>query len=183
MAISRWSPISDLVSLHSAMDRLFNEAITPSWRGDGGKLSDQSEGYLPLDVYQTDQDWVIRAAIPSVDPQQVNVTCQDNTIRIEGEIKQPNESRSENYWMRENFYGHFLRQVSLPENANCEQAKAEFRNGMLELKVPKTQPSKPQAKKIPVAVSGGNGSSQTQGQPTTTGQTTRERELQSAARK
>lgn len=185
MAISRWSPVSDLVSLHSAMDRLFNEALTPTRRGHGEQIDDVSEGYLPLDVYQTDKDWVIRAAVPSADPQQINVTCNGKTIRIEGEIKQPppTESRSENYWMRENFYGHFMRQVTLPEGANCDQTKAEFRNGMLELRVPKTQPSKPEAKKIPVTVKADNGSSQTPGQPSTATQPARERELQSAGRK
>ena len=162
MALSRWSPVSDLVSLHSAMDRLFSDVMTPSRRARGDPLEDITEGYLPLDVYQTDEEWVIRAAVPSVDPNQISVTCQGNTIRVEGEIKQPSESRSENYWLRENFYGRFSRQVTLPETTNCDQSKAEFRNGMLELRVPKTEPGKPQAKKIPVAATG---STQTQGQP------------------
>ena len=160
MALSRWSPVTDLVSLHSAMDRLFSDVITTGRRGRGETVEDIGEGYLPLDIYQTDKEWVIRAAVPSVDPKQINVTCQGNSIRIEGEIKQPTETRSENYWLRENFYGRFVRQVTLPETTNCDQSRAEFRNGMLELRVPKTQPSKPEAKKIPVAAAA---STQTQG--------------------
>jgi HSP20 family protein len=206
MAIARWSPVTDLMSLHSAMDRLFNDVITPARRGRGDE--DQSEGYVPLDVYQTDKEWVIRAAVPSVDPNQIDVSCDGNTIRIQGEIREPKETRSENYWMRENFYGRFLRQVTLPESSICDQTKAEFRNGMLELKVPKRQPSQPEAKKIPVTAASGNGSTAggtgsttaqsgdgkgqtgtpqgqtTQGQTNvTSGQSAKERELQGTNRK
>jgi HSP20 family molecular chaperone IbpA len=73
----------------------------------------------------------------------------DRTIR--GEIKPPAEVTPENYWLRENFYGKFSRQVTLPDNALGEQAKAQFVNGMLTLTVPKVQPAKPKSVKIPIS--------------------------------
>ena len=159
MAISRWSPVSDLVSLHNTMDRLFSD----SYAGRGRRRQDDifgviGEGFLPLDVYQTEKKWVIRAGVPNVNPEQVEVTCDGNTIRIAGEIEAPEENESQNYIMRENFYGAFSREIALPEETMCEQATAEFRNGMLVLTLPKAQPSKHQAKQIPVKAAETNGS-------------------------
>ena len=190
MAISRWSPISDLVSLHSAMDRLFNESLT----GTGGRRGGDTfgvigEGFLPLDIYQTEKEWILRAGLPSVDPQQVEITCDGNTIRIQGEVKPPQNTKSENYWMRENFYGAFMREITLPEPTLCDQSKAEFQNGMLVLTLPKAQPSKSQVKKIPVTAGASSSSAgQAQqatgkGDASTTGDRSKEREPQTAARK
>lgn len=170
MAITRWSPISDLISLHNAMDRLFSESFPGTGRGRGDALSALGEGYLPIDVYQTDKEWVVQASVPGADPQSVEVTCEGDTMKITGEIKPPqHEVKSENYWLRENFYGKFSRQVTLPENAMCDQAKAEFRNGMLVLTVPKSQPAKAQTRKIPITSGAQAGTtSATTGQPAQT---------------
>lgn len=148
MALTRWSPITDLMALHNAMDRLFSESLASVGRGRTETLTASGEGYLPIDVYQTDKEWVVRAALPGADPQSVEVTGDGNTVRIKGEIKAPEGVKSEDYWLRENFYGNFSRQVTLPEDARFDQSRAEFQNGTLVLTVPRAQPSKP--KKIPV---------------------------------
>lgn len=151
----RWSPISDLMSLHSAMDRLFGDTF--GLPGQSRSVGAVGEGYLPLDVYQTDREWVIRAAVPGVDPGAVEVTVDGGQINIKGEIKPPADAKPEQYWLRENFYGKFSRQVTLPEDALGEQAIAQFVNGVLVLTVPKAQPAKPRSVKIPI--SGATGSS------------------------
>ena len=153
----RWSPLTDLMSLHNAMDRLFSETF--GVQGGTRSVGAVGEGYLPLDVYQTEREWVIRAAVPGIDPQAVEVTLGSGTIIIKGEIKAPEGTHPENYWLRENFFGKFSRQVTLPEDAQGEQARAQFSNGMLVLTVPKAQPVKPKAVKIPV--SGGRSISET----------------------
>ncbi len=122
---------------------------------------------------------MIRAGVPSVNPEQVEVTCDGNTIRISGEIKPPENTKSENYVMRENFYGAFSREVTLPEETMCEQSTAEFRNGMLVLTLPKAESSKPQAKKIPVKAGEASGDGSTTGEQSAAQQ----REPQSAGRK
>ncbi|HVH64859.1 MAG TPA: Hsp20/alpha crystallin family protein [Candidatus Acidoferrum sp.] len=152
-SVTRWTPISDLMSLHTAMDRLFSESFGVP--GQSRTVGAVGEGYLPLDIYQTDKEWVIRAAVPGVDPSTVDVTFDGGQISIKGEIKPPAEAKSENYWLRENFYGKFSRQVTLPEDALGDQAKAEFMNGVLTLTVPRAQPAKPKSVKIPI--SGGTG--------------------------
>ena len=152
-SVIRWSPISDLTSLHSAMDRLFGDSFGLS--GQSRTVGAVGEGYLPLDVYQTDREWVIRAAVPGIDPGAVEVTFDGGQINIKGEIKPPANTQPEHYWLRENFYGKFSRQVTLPEDALGEQAKAQFLNGMLILTLPKAQPARPKSVKIPI--SGGTG--------------------------
>lgn len=149
-SVIRWSPISDLMSLHTAMDRLFSDTFGVS-SGQSRTVGAVGEGYLPLDIYQTDKEWVIRAAVPGVDPNNVEVTFDGGQISIKGEIKPPADARAENYWLRENFYGKFSRQVALPEDALGDQAKAQFMNGVLTLTVPKAQPAKPKSVKIPIS--------------------------------
>ncbi|TME21883.1 MAG: Hsp20/alpha crystallin family protein [Chloroflexi bacterium] len=144
--VIRWSPISDLMSLHSAMDRLFGDTFGVA--GQSRTVGAVGEGYLPLDVYQTDKEWVIRAAVPGVEPSTVDV-----------------------YWLRENFYGKFSRQVTLPEDAVGEQARAQFVNGMLILTVPKAEPAKPKSVKIPISggTASGNGEHKQIGSTAATG--------------
>jgi HSP20 family protein len=146
-----WSPLSDLMSLHSAMDRLFGDSFGIG-AGSSRAVAAIGEGYLPLDVYQTDKEWVIRAAVPGVDPSAVEVTFDGGTINIKGEIKAPENSHPENFWLRENFYGKFSRQVTLPEDAVGEQSKAQFENGVLTITVPKAEPAR--AKTVKIAVTG-----------------------------
>ncbi len=178
MAISRWSPVSDLVSLHSAMDRLFTDSLTTGGLRRGDIFGVSGEGFLPLDIYRDDKAWVIRAGVPSVNPEQVEVTCDGNTIRISGEVKPPENTKSESYVMRENFYGTFSREITLPEETMCEQSTAEFRNGMLVLTLRKAEPSEHQVKKIPVIAGEGKGAGSTTGAPSMAQQ----REPQTAGR-
>ena len=153
-SVIHWSPISDLMSLHNAMDRLFGDTFGVP--GPSRSVGAVGEGYLPLDVYQTDKEWVIRAAVPGVDPSAVEVTFDAGQITIKGEIKPPADARPEQFWLREIFAGKVSRQVTLPDDAVGEQAKAQFANGLLILTVPKAQPAKPKSVKIPVEA-GGNG--------------------------
>ena len=155
-SVIRWSPVSDLMSLHSAMDRLFGDAFGVP--GQSRAVGAVGEGYLPLDIYQTDKEWVIRAAVPGVDPSTVDVTFDGGQISLKGEIKPPADARPENYWLRENFYGKFSRQLTLPEDALGDQAKAQFVNGVLILTVPKAQPAKPKSVKIPISGATGTNS-------------------------
>ena len=154
-SVIRWSPISDLMSLHNAMDRLFTDSFGRT--GQPHSVGAVGEGYVPLDIYQTDKEWVIRAAVPGVEPSSVDLTFDGGQISIKGEIKPPADARPENYWLRENFYGPFNRQVTLPEDALGDQARAQFVNGLLILTVPKAQPAKPNSVKIPISgQAGGN---------------------------
>ena len=93
--VIRWSPVTDLMSLHSAMDRLFGDTFGLQ-SGQSRAVGATGEGYLPLDVYQTESDWVIRAAVPGIDPRNVEVTFDGGQITIKGEITAPEGSHPEN---------------------------------------------------------------------------------------
>lgn len=117
--------------------------------------------------------------MPSVNPEQVEVTCDGSTIGISGEITPPENTKPENYVMRENYYGAFSREVTLPEETMWDHSRAELRNGMLVLTLPKAAPSKPQAKKIPVTAGTGNEAGSMASAPSTA----QPREPQPAGRK
>jgi HSP20 family protein len=154
MAVTRWSPLSDLLAVQSAMDRLFTGNFIQG-RGRREALEAVGEGYVPIDVYRTDKEWIVRAAVPGADPNAVEVTCEGNTVTLRGEIKWPDGVKSENYWLRENFYGNFSRLITLPDDARCDDSRAEFLNGMLVAHVPRDT-SKAQPKRIPVAAATGS---------------------------
>ena len=114
---------------------------------------------------------MIRAAVPGVDPSTVDVTFAGGPIKIKGEIAPPAGTQQDSYWLRENFYGKFSRQVTLPEDAVGEQARAQFVNGMLILTLPKAQPAKPKSVKIPISgTASGNGEQKQIGSTAAAGQ-------------
>jgi HSP20 family protein len=154
-SVIRWTPVSDLMSLHNAMDRLFGDTFGLGG-GQSRTVAAVGEGYLPLDVYQTGKEWVVRAAVPGIDPKNVEVTFDGGQITFKGEISLPEGARAEDFWLRENFYGKFNRVLTLPEDAVGEQARAQFVNGMLVLTVPRAQAAKPRSVKIPVNASSTN---------------------------
>jgi len=104
-----------------------------------------------VEVYETDHEVVVRAELPGVDPKSVNVTVQDNTLTVEAEAREEQEERGRNYLRRELRYGQFSRTVALPAEVKPDAAKATFRNGLLEVRVPKSERAKPKQVKVEVS--------------------------------
>ena len=144
--ITRWSPFgsftsdepfSGFLSLRNAMDRLFQDAfVRPSevlgWSYDG-------QWHLPIDLYETEEDCVVKAAVPGVRPEDLNVSVQGNVLTIRGETRGEHEESKGSYHLRERRYGTFYRQVQLPVPVNADAAQARFENGILTLKLPKAE--------------------------------------------
>lgn len=146
--IIRWQPMSDLVSLRDAMDRLFEDSfVTPRSWNTGQGMTEPS-----LDVYETANDVVVKAALPGIKPEDVDITLTGGLLTISGETKEETEQKDKNYIRRERRYGSFSRSVSLPEGLNGDKADAKFENGVLTLTVPKSDQIKP--KKIQVKTNG-----------------------------
>lgn len=150
MSILRWDPFEELREMQRSLDRLFDELT-------GRRPARRREGREPVvwepavEVYETDQEVVVRAELPGVDPKNVNVTVQDNTVTIEAEAKEEQEERGRNYLRRELRYGQFFRTVALPAEVKADAAKATYRNGVLELRVPKSERAKPKQVKVEVS--------------------------------
>ena len=148
MAIVRWEPFRDLVTPQRDFDRLFRDAFS-SQHGET-ELSTRSWA-PPVDIYETEEAIVLKAELPGVDPKDVEVRVEDNTLYLKGERKFEKEVKEQNYHRVERSYGSFARSFSLPNSISTDKVKAEFKDGLLTLTMPKREESKPKTNKIDVS--------------------------------
>jgi HSP20 family protein len=144
-SLMRWQPISELVSLRDATDRLFEDSyIGPrsGWSAPG------SAANLAINVYETKNEVVVKSALPGVKPEEVEVTITGNMLTISGESKEENEVKDKDYLRKERHFSSFTRSVTLPGGLKADQADASFENGVLTLKVPKSEVAKPKTTKV-----------------------------------
>jgi HSP20 family protein len=146
MAIVRWEPFRDLVTAQRDFERLFREHFSPSGETE---LSTRSWA-PPVDIYETENDIVLKAELPGVDPKDVEVRVEDNTLYLKGERKFEKEVKEQNYHRVERSYGSFARSFSLPNSISADKVKAEFKDGLLTLTMPKREEAKPKTIKIDV---------------------------------
>lgn len=146
--IMRWQPFRNLSSLQEQVNRLF-ESNYPS-RGSESTLT----AWAPaVDVYETENELVIKADLPDVSEKDLDVRVENNMLTIHGERKFEQKVKEENYLRMERSYGSFSRSFSLPNSVNTEAIKAEYKDGVLNITLPKRAESKPKQVKIAV----GNG--------------------------
>jgi HSP20 family protein len=145
MAIERWQPFSELMSLRQAMDRLFEDSFVRPSRA----LAALGEAAAPvLDVYQTPNEVVVKAALPGLKPQDVNIDITGDTLTIKGETKAEHEIKREDYLYQERRYGAFSRSVVLPTGLKPDKAEAVLEDGVLTLTIPKAEEVKPKTIKV-----------------------------------
>lgn len=133
----RWEPMREMMTLREAMDRLFDEAFTRP-------LSLSSVVAMPaIDMYQTDDEVVVKAALPGLKPDDVQISVTGDLLTLRGEFKQENEKKDATYHIREHRYGAFERSIMLPTDVQTEKAKADFENGVLTITLPKAEAVKP----------------------------------------
>jgi HSP20 family protein len=135
----RWEPAREMMTLRDAMDRLFDDAFTRPLRlYDGGQMS------MPaVDMYQTDNEVVVKAAIPGVKADDVQINVTGEVLTIKGETKEKEEVKEKVYHLREQRWGMFERTIALPTDVVADKAKAEFENGVLTITLPKAEEVKP----------------------------------------
>jgi len=141
--IVRWEPFNELISLRDAMDRLFEESIVRP-----RSLWAAATEALTLDMYETKDDIVVKAVVPGVKPEDIDVSITGDTLTIKGEFKEEEGVEKENYIRRECRYGSFSRSISLPVPVKVDKASAEFENGILKLTLPKAEEVKPKTIQI-----------------------------------
>jgi len=134
--------LRDFMSLHEAMDRLFNESVVPSQGADNSSLA------LPVNIREEKDGYVITAALPGVRPEDVQIEATSNTIAISGETSDEQEVNEGDYVRRERRFGRFFRMLELPIEINAEGAEASFENGVLTLRVPKSEATKPKQVRV-----------------------------------
>jgi HSP20 family protein len=134
-----WSPVHDLKAMDEMFDRLFSTPRTVN-----------TAAILPVDLYEQDGKLFVKAAVPGVTPDELDVQIENNVLSIKGEHKQEQTNEDAKVYRREVAYGAFSRSIRLPENLNFEAVDAEFKNGIVTISIPKVEEPKPQAIKVNV---------------------------------
>ncbi len=135
--LTRWEPMREMMPLREAMDRLFDDAFTRP-------LSVGAASAVPaIDLYQTDDEVVVRAALPGLKADEVQISVTGDVLCLRGEFKQQDEKKEATYHIREQRYGVFERSVLLPMDVQTDKAKADFENGILTVSLPKAEAVKP----------------------------------------
>ncbi|MFQ5745225.1 MAG: Hsp20/alpha crystallin family protein [Acidobacteriota bacterium] len=142
MQLVRWDPFRDLRFLHRRMDRLFNEAL--SGYPDSAEGEPITASWVPaVDIYEGDAAITLRAELPGLSEDDVEVTLEDGRLTVKGEKKLEQEEKEGEYRRIESRYGAFYRSFPLPNTVDKEQIKARFDNGVLEVSLPKAEAAKP----------------------------------------
>jgi HSP20 family protein len=143
-SLVRWDPFVDVRGLSRRMDRLFGDFM----RDPHVVLWEPAELGFALDVYENDDALVVKAALPGVRPDEVDISVTGDVLTIKGETKSEEETKDDNYHRRELRYGAFSRSIALPTRVNHEKAEATFENGILTITLPKAEEVKPKSIKI-----------------------------------
>lgn len=143
MAIVRWEPFRDLASLQERMNRLFDE----SFKGIGRSTEDDwvlGGTWAPaVDIFEQQGNIVLKAELPGIDPKDVDIRLENNVLTLRGERKVDNEVKRESFHRIERAYGTFARSFTLPSSVDQQSIKADYKDGVLKVVLPKREESKP----------------------------------------
>lgn len=138
-SIIRWDPFRDMYSMRRSIDRLFDDFFSEQ-SSDWGKSLNWD---LALDVVENKDDFVVKASLPGIKPEDLEITYTDNALTIKGEIKEEEEKEDSQYHLRERRYGTFSRTIALPQGVKADAIEASYDAGVLTLRLPKSEEIKP----------------------------------------
>jgi len=147
MAIARLDPFREFATLQDRMNRLFGDVYLRDEEVTG------RPGWIPaVDIYETDKhDLVVKAELPDLTREDIEVTVENNTLTIRGERKLPSEIKEEQFRRVERNYGSFSRSFTLPNTVDASKVGAEYKNGVLTVKLPFREEAKPRTVNVEVA--------------------------------
>ena len=148
--VTRWDQSRGLTSLQEQFIRLFEDNSTRDRSGH----ADLATWAPPVDIYETENELVIKADLPDLEDKDIDVRVEDNSLTIRGERKFEKDVNEDNYLRVERAYGPFTRSFSLPNTVSSDSIRAEYRNGVLTLHLAKREESKPKQIKITVPANG-----------------------------
>jgi HSP20 family protein len=135
--LTRWDPFQEMITLRNAVDRLFDTTFAPSVNGQPVTWG------LALDVLEQEDEFLVKASVPGINPDDLEITFTDNVLTIKGETKAEEEVKEANYHLRERRYGVFTRSLSLGSRITADKIQANYENGVLTLHLPKAEEDKP----------------------------------------
>jgi HSP20 family protein len=143
----RWDPVREIATMRNMMDRVFNENYG-TWPTQWNRNDAMS---LALDVAEENETYIVKASLPGIRPDEIDVTLTDNVLTIRGEVKEDQEVKQESYHVRERRFGTFMRSVTLPSPVEADKIDANYENGVLTLRLPKAEEAKPRRIRVEAA--------------------------------
>ena len=135
----RWEPFREFAALQNEMSRLVN-----NWAGGEGNGSDGSRSWVPsVDVWETDSDVVYAFDLPGIPEEKISVEVEDGALTVTGERERTQETDDDRFYRYERRFGSFARTIGLPQGVKEDAIKADYRDGVLEIRVPKPEQAKP----------------------------------------
>lgn len=144
--IRRWDPFREMMVLRNPVDRVVDGelALAPeSWKSFNWSVA--------LDVVESEDEYLVKASVPGINPEDLEITYEDNRLTIKGEVKEESEVNEARYHLRERRYGSFSRSIKMPTGIDSDKIEANYEKGVLELHLPKIEEVKP--KKIAIKTS------------------------------
>ena len=141
MNLVRWNPLGEMTTMQNRINRMFNAPYWPA-----GRMDDKTGMGMwnpAVDLYEKDDHFVIKAELPGVDKKDISIDLKDRVLTLSGERSYENEVKEENYYRRERSYGKFQRAFTLPADVDSDKINAEFKDGLLQIEVPKPEQQKP----------------------------------------
>ncbi len=136
--LTRWEPVREMMTLREAMDRLFDDAFTrPLNLRDGGWSAPA------IDMYQTDDEVVVKVALPGFKAEEVQINVTGDMLTLKGEMKHEEDTKDKAWHIREQRWSSFERAITLPTDVKADKASADFENGILTVTLPKAEEVKP----------------------------------------
>jgi HSP20 family protein len=148
MTIARFTPLSDVVSLREAMDRLFEDSFIRPMPSGWLRSSNGQQLAVPVDLWETKDAYHLRADLPGLTPEDIEINATADTVTISGETKASNDVTNEGWLVEERRFGKFTRSFTVPVQIDPNKVEAKFANGVLELVLPKAENQKPRSIKI-----------------------------------
>ena len=147
MALVRWEPVREITSFQSEMNRLFNTFFDTPTTGNGSGV----RRWIPaMDLVEAEDHFVLKADLPGVAEDDVNIEVEENVLTVSGERKAEHEDKRDGYVRVERSYGSFRRSLTLPKGVDADAVSASFDNGVLEIRIPKPEERKPRRVAIQV---------------------------------
>lgn len=141
MSLIEWNPFKEVDNIGREMLNFFERSPF----GFLGRITSPR-----VDVYQTEKDIIVKAEIPGVSKEDLNIYVDENSIRLSGQTRRSNEFKDEQVYRSERFYGSFSRTIPLPVEIKSNETKAEYKDGILTITAPKVEPTKIKGKRIDI---------------------------------
>ena len=143
MALMRWDPFRELENISTRLNQIFTPALGPKMgEQNGGLFADWEPA---LDVEESDKEYLIKADLPEVKKDDVKISVENGTLSLEGERRQEKEEKNKRFHRVERSYGRFVRHLTLPSDVEQQKISAEFKEGVLNVHLPKSPAAKPRS--------------------------------------